>query len=161
MVQIISNGKPIIIDFDDYKRIKNHKWYIDTNGYARRKSPDKSNSVYMHRFILGLNDPKILCDHINGIRFDNRKINLRQATYSGNARNRRPKSKYLGVTYQNIKYKSIKDGSMLTYCYLKAKIRVDNKLMHLGTFTDEVDAAKAYNEAAKKYFGEFANLNNV
>ena len=36
---------------------------------------------------------------------------------------------------------------------------VDGKLIHLGYFIDEMDAASAYDEAAMKYHGDFARLN--
>ncbi len=40
-----------------------------------------------------------------------------------------------------------------------ASIRVDGKLLHLGYYGNEVEAAKAYDEAAIKHFGEYAKLN--
>jgi septum formation inhibitor-activating ATPase MinD len=42
-----------------------------------------------------------------------------------------------------------------------AQITAEGKRVHLGTFTDPKEAAKAYNEAAKRIHGEFANLNII
>ena len=63
------------------------------------------------------------------------------------------KSNYLGVLYAKHK---VKDKE---YFYWRASISVNKKTIHLGNFKDDVSAAKAYDEAAKKYHGEFANLN--
>jgi hypothetical protein len=41
----------------------------------------------------------------------------------------------------------------------RAQIMLNGRLIHLGYFTDPVEAAKAYDEAARKYHGEFASLN--
>jgi hypothetical protein len=42
-----------------------------------------------------------------------------------------------------------------------ARIGLNGKIIHIGYFTSEVEAAKAYNEKAIEYYGEFANLNKV
>lgn len=43
----------------------------------------------------------------------------------------------------------------------KAQLYVNFKLKHIGSYADKIEAAIAYNEAAKKYYGEFARLNTV
>lgn len=43
----------------------------------------------------------------------------------------------------------------------RAYIAINKKQIHLGFFEKEIDAAKAYNEAVKKHYGEFANLNII
>ena len=146
-------GGTVLIDDWQYYNISKYRWYIDNNGYAQSFFNKKITS--MHRFILGITDPKIICDHINKNRLDNRLSNLRITDNKNNSRNTSSRknalSKYLGVSFQ---YPN-------KYRYIKAKIRVDGKLIHLGTFKTEEDAALAYNNAAIKYFGEYASLNTL
>jgi hypothetical protein len=86
-------------------------------------------------------------DHINGIPSDNRIANLRMCTPSLNAVNRATKSKtgYRGVS---IRGKSI-----------QVHIRANGVGHYLGAYPTLIDAARAYDTAAKKHFGEFARLN--
>ena len=91
-------------------------------------------------------------DHINGNGLDNRKANLRLATGTQNGYNRRKTrkrtwSKYKGVTFDKRRKK------------WEGKIVINGRKQHLGSFTNELDAGRAYDEAAKKYHGEFALLN--
>lgn len=92
-----------------------------------------------------------LIDHINHDPSDNRWKNLRPATHAQNMRNMRSRtgssSKYLGVSWGKASGK------------WRSEIKVDGNSKHLGLFANEAEAAKAYDEAAKKHFGEFANLN--
>ena len=99
--------------------------------------------------------PESEIDHINGVRDDNRWENLRLATHTQNIMN------------ANI-YKNNTSGYKGVYCSKKTKInkwrasiRIDKILKHLGCFDTLSGAARAYNKAAKKHFGEFANLNEV
>jgi hypothetical protein len=41
----------------------------------------------------------------------------------------------------------------------RARIRVNGKRIYLGSFIDETDAAKAYDNDARKHHGQFASLN--
>lgn len=95
--------------------------------------------------------PKEEIDHINGIRGDNRIYNLREASRKENARNRKRRHdsacKYKGTCFN----KKIRK--------YHASIMIGGKQRHLGVFVDEVDAAKAYDAAAKKAYGEFCKIN--
>jgi hypothetical protein len=91
-------------------------------------------------------------DHINHKTSDNRIVNLRECTSSQNqanrSSNRNNSSGYRGVTFHK------KLGKY------QAAIRVNRKPVHLGTFITAVDAAAAYETAARSYFGDFrASLN--
>ena len=106
----------------------------------------------MHRQILKVPD-SLFVDHINHDGLDNRRANLRPATFTQNIRNR---AKFNNRTYAS-KFKGI-----VWHPYRKrwqVKIRVNHKPIFLGSFHDEVEAAKAYDRAAEKYHGDFASLN--
>lgn len=89
-------------------------------------------------------------DHRNMIRTDNRWVNLRVAGSSMNKCNRRAyknnKSGFKGVSWHKSSRK------------WRARIFLNGKDVNLGLFTSPEDANKAYGEAAKKNFGEFARL---
>ena len=143
----------VYIDGESFEKINKYTWYIQKIGknyYVASRTSGKF--VYMHRLIMGYPENKCI-DHINGNGLDNRIENMRICTHAENQRNQRiqkPKSsKYKGV-YFNKQYKK----------YM-SKIMINNKTINLGIFDNELDAAKAYNEAALKYHGEFACLNEV
>lgn len=58
-------------------------------------------------------------------------------------------SKYKGVCWFKTREKWV------------ARIMINGKTKHLGYFLDELDAALAYNEAAKELFGEYAHINDI
>ena len=85
-------------------------------------------------------------DHINGDPLDNRIKNLRVCSHKENCRNRKGNNK--GV-------RQISSGKF------SARITVNCKERYLGSFVTKKEALEAYNLAAKKYFGQFAKLNEV
>lgn len=148
----LTKGKFAIVDVEGFEKIKNYKWTYN-QGYAHRKERinGKSTHVSMHSFLI--NTPSGSdTDHINGDGLDNRLCNLRICTRTENSRNQRPRggsSKYKGVCFDKSRGKWI------------AGIKINYKRKNLGRFKLEEEAAKAYNNAAKKHFGEFARLNEV
>lgn len=140
-------GKYSLIDKDV---ILPPRWYLDKAGYVRKKIGGKT--VLLHHFIIG----KLNIDHKNGNKRDNRRCNLRIASVTQNAQNRR-KNKILSSQYKGVSYKA--DGKRIKRWY--SCIRINGKLMYLGIFYREKDAAIAYNVAAEKHFKSFALLNSV
>ena len=151
--------KYAIVDPDDYERLKKYEWEARRSRrspfYAARQaihpSGIKCKLIFMHREIIEIADG-MLTDHINHNSLDNRKANLRPATPTQSNCNRRKcsgpsKSKYKGVYFK----KHIKKWVV--------QIGINKKIIHVGCFKKEIDAARAYDEAAKKYHGEFASLN--
>lgn len=153
---IISDGSSVIVDDEDYERLSEWKWSANGNGYAvrnERYEPKKYRKQYLHRAVMNAKPGEIV-DHINGNPLDNRKENLRICDFRGNAQNSRGKtdrmySKYKGVTFDKRRSKYV------------AQIGVDGKNVGLGGFTNEVEAAIAYNSAAIEYYGEFAKINEI
>lgn len=149
----LTQGKVALVDDEDFEYLNQWKWYANKNNrcfYAVRgiKKDNKWTLEAMHRIIL--NTPNnMVCDHINHDGLDNRRRNLRNCTKSENGMNRVPtgKVKYLGVN------KKWKGGGY------SAKISVLGIHYCLGNYKHDWAAALAYDIAAKKYHGEFANLN--
>jgi len=161
-----------IVDDEDYEHIVQRKWYLlkakHTNYATTRKWNKKKKKIdyfYMHREMLKV--PKgLLTDYIDHNGLNNQKSNLRMCSSSENNRNRRAhgSSKYLGVCVKKETRirKTVKgEERVCNSISIIAKIVFNGKEVYIGAFKTEEDAAKAYNNAAKKYHGEFANLNIV
>lgn len=147
----LTRGKKTIIDDQDFDRISKYKWCIHCDSYAVTSINGKI--VMMHRFLLKTPEG-FDTDHINGNKLDNRRSNLRIVTRSQNMANTRirrsNKSGYKGVFYFKFGHRSKR---------WKAKIKVNYKMIDLGYFLTKEEAAKVYNLAAVKHFGEYALLN--
>ena len=124
--------------------------------YARRNATKKDiacgspSKVYLHREIMRAIKGEFV-DHINGNTLDNRKENLRICSSKQNSRNSK-KNKNNSSGFKGVAWHKSKKVWV-------AYIKVDYKNKHLGVYNTPENAAKAYDEAAKKYFGEFAKLN--
>lgn len=154
----LTQGYSAIVDDDDYEWLSRWKWRFmpargRTQGYALRTAyTNGKRTILMHRQILNAPRGKHV-DHINGSGLDNRRCNLRFASIAENARNAAPQqgklSRFKGVSRDKRRGK------------WTARIVINYRVICLGYFKSEIKAARVYNEAAKRYFGKFARLNEI
>lgn len=145
------NGKIFFFDLEDYDKIKNYSWYINSGGYVQSHLPMRNDFILQHRIIMNPNEGNII-DHINHLKFDNRKCNLRECGMSQNAMNKKNTNKssgYTGVSWQD---------NMNAW---RARIKYNNKEFTLGYFDSIENAIKIRKEAEEKYFGEFSYDNSM
>ena len=142
-----NTNREFYFDLEDYDKIKDYAWYeakvrddyhyIGTNDYVNNVS------IRLHWIICGKN-----YDHKNRNPFDNRKENLRKASFLENARNHNKQknntSVFIGVSWDS------------SYNKWKSYIRVDGKKKNLGRFANKNDAVKVRLQAEAEYYGEFA-----
>lgn len=154
----LTQGKVALVDNEDYEWLNQWKWYAkksNNNFYACRKDPMKE--IIMHKLII----KGKMIDHRDGNSLNNQKHNLRLCTYSENGANRKvQKNKSFGVKYLGVYAMSMKRNNKI-YLYFQAALTYKGKRIYIGIFKDETEAAKAYDKAALKYHGEFANLNII
>jgi len=150
----LGRGAYTKVDPEDYEWLNKYDWNLlksQSNRYAVRIADKKLIFIHMHREIM--KPPKgMVVDHISRDGLDNRRANLRLATRKQNRYNSRPRlrrgtSKYKGVSWDKSKGK------------WRAILGFDCKTKYVGSFDNEIEAAKARDAAAKKYHGQFAWLN--
>ena len=121
----------ILLDQDDFEQLKGFKWRVNDKGYAI--CDHKGKTLKMHHMVC-MAPEGLVVDHRNRNRLDNRRCNLRTVTPRVNALNRTPCRQVKGV-YKNA-------GKF------EAKIKVMGKLIYIGRFATEDEAAKAYQDIA-------------
>lgn len=145
---INSEAKAIVSDID-FDKVVPYKWSLSSNGYVRATINKKR--LFLHKFLI---NGKII-DHINGNPLDNRRENLRIASYTQNSANRFKKvglSIYKGVTFASTENRRKK---------WKASLEYYGKTVFIGRFLTEEEAAIAYNKKAIEIWGEYAVLNDT
>lgn len=127
-------------------KAKTGTWYCCRSAY-----PDgKKHTVRMHRWIMQPGSGLVV-DHINGDGLDNRRANLRICTHQQNITNHvRPPRARSGLRGAS------QFGGRGRW---QARIRHNEKIIHLGAFDTAEEAARAYDRAAHSLRGKFATLN--
>ncbi len=151
----LRDGVFALVDDSDYESLKEFNWFLfrckRQTDYAYRYVRDESGKrkrIFMHRQILPHNLPHT--DHIDGNGLNNQRSNLRPA-----------------FAYQNVANSGIRKNNTsglkgIIFIKSTGKWRArlgGGRLSHIGVFTDKIEAARAYDEAAVKIYGEFLRPN--
>lgn len=135
------NGKLVLMDDDDYKKYGKIKWHVNKYGYAvhsvKIKGTKRVIAKFLSRIIMNCSNGMEV-DHINHIRLDNKKSNLRVVNHSENCRNRIPKaSGFVGIDYRNL------------YDKWRVRFQYKNIKHNLGSYYSFEDAKRAYETGIK------------
>lgn len=151
----LSKGRVSLIDDADWPEVRAYCWHISSDhkgrtGYAVSSGSRGKPPLPLHRLLMNPAKGEVV-DHINGDTLDNRRANLRVCTAAENLRNRRRSinntSGYKGVTKQK--------GSTTW----RVALTIGGKPIALGAYPTAIEAAIAYDKAARVHHGEFASLN--
>ena len=153
----LTKGKVALVDDGDFEYLSQWKWAANKNRntfYAYRygfdKIKNKKTGIIMHREILGFPE-NLEVDHINNNGLDNRKENLRTCSRLQNSQNTIKRDNCKSI-FKGVEYHKKTNKFRATVCSRGNKHRSK-------WFKTELEAASAYDELAKKFFGEFAHLN--
>lgn len=150
----LTKGAMTLVDDGDYEMLMQNSWYLTAQGYAARSSSLRRVRfcLQMHRAITSA--PRHFhVDHINCDKLDNRRANLRICTAAQNQGNRRHTR---GRRFKGVMFRAGKNYGAKRYV---AEIYSGGRSTYLGIFHTEIEAALAYDAAARITYGEFARLN--
>ncbi len=153
---VLTRGKVTVIDDADAPLIAGYHWTAmriknktRETWYAKATGPGNT-SILMHRVLLGAGKGQLV-DHKDGNGLNNQRANIRLATHRGNVAN----------------MQSSRDGSFAVRTNYRGVYSFDDEFGYiaaccqrrLGKYATQEAAAMAYDEEARKQFGEFARLN--
>lgn len=146
----LPSGHTALIDAPDYLfYVAGRRWHAIPARDTHYVQSGDDTSLLLHRLVMKA-PAGVLVDHINRDGLDNRRVNLRLCNQSQNKANRpAPRNNTSG-------YKGVHATRSGRWA---ARITIDYRAIHLGTFDDAWAAAEAYNAAALAAWGAFALLN--
>lgn len=149
-----------LIDAESLPLVENRWWNWSGRSDGTKGdvvlSTDDNDHIPLKRIVMGVTDPAVRVSYVNGDPLDCRRSNLVVRDMSQVSRGSRKMrfqrgeectSKFKGVTWCADREKWL------------AQIRKGGVHKHLGRFHDEVEAARAYDQAARRLFGIHARLN--
>lgn len=143
-----SKGEEFYFDLEDYDKIKDYCWRINSYGYVTTSESDTNKEIKMHRLVLNVADSDVFVDHICHKNNDNRKLNLRLTNNQENCMNsslsKNNKSGVIGVHWNK------------KYSEWRATIGYKNKYKIIGAYQNKEDAIKARLIEEKQLYKEYA-----
>lgn len=156
-IKLSNSLQTALVDDEDFYHLSQFDWWSVEDGLTTYAVTEINGvGIRMHQLLMQSRGTNLTPDHIDGNGLNNKRFNLRLANAQQQGRNKQKtlsntSSQYKGVTYR-------KKGRK----HWEASIQLKPKeTTYLGTYFTEIGAAKAYNEAALKHFGEFACVNEL
>lgn len=152
----LTQGYVARIDDADFDRVAALTWHAnkqnDGTVYAGHSfgAKYKPSKVSMHRFILGVTDPKVEVDHWDGDGLNNQRRNLRTCTHQQNCNNQKKRKNGLSSKFRGVCWNARDE---------RWQVRIGATRDTVGNFMSEEEAGRAYDLEGLRRFGAFARLN--
>lgn len=153
----LTRGMVALVDDEDYEMLAQYRWCVKACGsrlfYAVRALAGNGGKqhVVMHRVLLNPL-PGFDVDHVDGNGLNNQRSNMRVATRQQNIANKRISSR----NTSGFKGVSLHRASGKWQVFLRIP---NGKNKNLGNYETREEAARVYDDAARKWNGQFARLN--
>ncbi|MHC4459950.1 MAG: AP2 domain-containing protein [Planctomycetota bacterium] len=154
----LGNNLNAIVDLEDLPKLSKIRWFAEKHGntYYCVTSKNKDTfgkKIYMHHIVKGNPPVGMEVDHCDGNGLNNKKNNIRFCSHKENCQARRKRKTKTSSKYKGVSWDKERKQWMVRI------MGIDGKNHWLGRYNSELDAAKAYDEAAMEMFGNFAQLN--
>lgn len=143
------------LNFEKNLRLHSSGYAVFQKAWRQKDQSYKTETIYLHKRIaekfipMPKSDEKLIVRVINGNKLDCRIKNLEWATMA--------KASRKGRNYGETGYRGVrKDGKRY-----RATIYVNRKAIHIGMYETPEEAAIAYNEKSKEYFGDEGKINSI
>lgn len=151
----LTQGLVALVDDEDWPLLSQYAWRVlemEYTNYAVAHAWHNGRDIViqMHRLIMGM--PRMEIDHRDKNGLNNTRGNLRVATHSENTHCKRKRTPGVDSNFRGVRRTRNRKR-------WRAQIKCKGQEYHLGHFDREEDAARAYDDAAIRLFGDFASLN--
>lgn len=149
---ILVDGSRFLISAEDVPKVSQYRWYMNTNTGYINTTQHENHQTPLHRFVMGLNHSDgLVVDHINRIKTDCRRENLRIVTVAQNTLNK-------GLRFSSRSgFRGVSAISDVSY---KAVINIQHRDIRLGISSSPEECAQMYNCANDLLYGDFGGYRN-
>jgi hypothetical protein len=155
-------GVAALIDADMFDELERYSWNLANNGYVfcrtRRRGQKSKVGIYLHRLVMRA-QPGDRVDHRDGNPLNNVRANLRFCSQSQNCHNIVHSANQKRGGYKGVNWRKAREKWQVQIRAGEVGPDGRRRQVYLGQFDDPVEAARAYDVAARQFFGEFAALN--